>query len=114
LTTTPSNLFADIPAALPDELYQEIFSRSNVRLERIVSRGHCSPQGFWYDQAWDEWVLVMRGRAGLEIDGQAAIVELGPGDHLLIPAHTRHRVAWTDGRNDTIWLAVHIQSRQDL
>jgi cupin 2 domain-containing protein len=114
LTTTPSNLFADIPAALPDELFQDILSRSSVRLERIVSRGHCSPQGFWYDQAWDEWVLVVRGRAGLEIEGQAATVELGPGDHLLIPAHTRHRVAWTDGRDNTIWLAVHIQSRQDL
>jgi cupin 2 domain-containing protein len=114
LNAKPSNLFADIPAVLPDELFEEILSRSNVRLERIVSRGHCSPQGFWYDQAWDEWVLVVRGRAGLEIEGRPPVVALGPGDHLLIPAHTRHRVAWTDGRQDTIWLAVHIQSRSNL
>ncbi len=107
---TTGNLFADIPEALPEELFQEILSRAHVRIERIVSRGHRSPEGFWYDQEWDEWVLVVRGRAGLEIEGRPAMVELGPGDHLLLPAHTRHRVAWTDDQGDTIWLAVHIQS----
>ena len=105
-----ANLFANIPESLEDEAFQEILNRENVRIERIVSRGHRSPPGFWYDQAWDEWVLVLRGRAGLEIDGDPATIELGPGDHLLIPSHTRHRVAWTDGQGDTIWLAVHIQT----
>jgi len=107
---TAGNLFADIPEALPEELFQQILNRDDVRIERIVSRGHRSPKGFWYDQDWDEWVLVVRGRAGLEIEGRSAIVVLGPGDHLLIPSHTRHRLAWTDDQGDTIWLAVHIQS----
>ncbi len=107
---TTGNLFADIPEALPEEFFQEILNRANLRIERIVSRGHRSPEGFWYDQTWDEWVLVVQGRAGLEIKGRSAIVELGPGDHLFIPSHTRHRVAWTKDKGDTIWLAVHIQS----
>jgi cupin 2 domain-containing protein len=111
---TAANLFEDIPGTLPEEFLQEILNRDNVRIERIVSRGHRSPEGFWYDQAWDEWVLVIRGRAVVEIEGQPQAVALGPGNHLLIPSHTRHRVAWTDDNNDTIWLAVHIHSREDL
>ncbi len=110
----PSNLFADIPDSLPEELFRDILNRGAVRIERIVSRGHRSPEGFWFDQAWDEWVLVVRGRAGLEVQGQPAVVELGPGDHLLLSAHTRHRVAWTDEKCDTVWLAVHIHSRANL
>jgi cupin 2 domain-containing protein len=111
---TAPNLFTDIPEALPEEFFQEILDRANVRIERIVSRGHRSPEGFWYDQAWDEWVLVVRGRAGLQIEGQPRTVELGPGDHLLIGAHTRHRVAWTDDKGDTVWLAVHLHSGEKL
>ena len=107
---TAGNLFGNIPKTLRQEFFDEILKRGPVRIERIVSRGHRSAEGFWYDQAWDEWVLVLRGRAGLEIDGDPATIELGPGDHLLIPSHTRHRVAWTDGQGDTIWLAVHIQT----
>jgi cupin 2 domain-containing protein len=111
---TATNLFKEIPDALPDEFFQEILNRSNVRIERIVSRGHRSAEGFWYDQAWDEWVLVMRGRATVEIDRQPHPVALGPGDHLFIAAHTRHRVVWTDDKADTVWLAVHIQSCENL
>jgi len=113
---TPSNLFENVPEGLPEEFFQEILNRScgHIKIERIVSRGHHSPEGFWYDQAWDEWVLVVRGRAGLEFEGRAGVVELGPGDHLLIEAHYRHRVAWSDESRDTVWLAVHIQSPSDL
>jgi cupin 2 domain-containing protein len=103
------NLFEEIPDNLKDESFQEILSRPNVRIERIVSRGHRSPEGFWYDQDGDEWVLVVRGNAGLEFEGDTPIVELKPGDHLLIPAHQRHRVAWTSKTQETIWLAVHLQ-----
>jgi len=110
----PDNMFKGLPDALPEESFQDILSRGNVRIERIVSQGHRSPEGFWYDQHWDEWVLLLRGRAGLEIQGQPAVIELGPGDHLFIPAHTRHRVAWTDSGQRSVWLAVHIHSRDDL
>jgi cupin 2 domain-containing protein len=108
------NLFADIPEGLQEESFQDILNRRNVRIERIVSQGQRSPEGFWYDQHWDEWVLLLRGRAGLEIQGCPAIVELGPGDHLFIPAFTRHRVAWTDAGESSVWLAVHIHSQDNL
>jgi cupin 2 domain-containing protein len=111
---TATNLFASIPETLQGELVQDIVNGSGVTIERIVSRGARSPDGFWYDQAWDEWVLLVRGSAGVVIEGQAEIVQMIPGDHLLIPAGIRHRVAWTDGQKDTIWLAVHIHSRQNL
>jgi cupin 2 domain-containing protein len=66
---------------------------------------------FWYDQLWDEWVLLVEGCAGLEFEGESEILELKAGDYLLIPARRRHRVAWTADRGDTIWLTVHIQGK---
>ena len=100
------NLFDGIPASLPDELTEILLSRRGLRIERIVSRGHASPEGFWYDQAEDEWVLLLAGSAGLAFEDEAEARTLGPGDHLHIPAHRRHRVAWTAADTDTIWLAV--------
>lgn len=75
-------------------------------MERIVSRGQHSPIGFWYDQDEHEWVAVLAGKAELQIDGQEDPVVLNPGDTYYIAAHVKHRVAWTDPHNDTIWLAV--------
>ena len=102
------NLFDNIPADLPQEWFEEIVTTKAVRVERIVSRGHCSADDVWYDQPADEWVVLLRGSAGLMFEDQAAPVELKPGDHLLIPAHVKHRVAWTADQEDTIWLAVHL------
>jgi len=102
------NLLADLPQPLPEELFQTLLERPGCRLERIVSRGHATPQGQWYDQAWDEWVLLFKGAAALEIEGREALLELHPGDHLLLPAHQRHRVAWTDPAGETVWLALHL------
>jgi cupin 2 domain-containing protein len=110
----PGNLYADIPDFLPEESFRDILNQGHVRIERIVSQGHCSPEGFWYDQQWDEWVLVLSGRARLEIEGRSAPIELRPGDHLFVPSHTRHRVAWTETGENTIWLAVHIHSPDKL
>lgn len=100
------NLFDTIPAPLPDEIAETLQTGSGVRIERIVSHGHASPEGFWYDQDQDEWVLLIAGSAGLRFDDETAEHALKPGDYLLIPAHCRHRVAWTAAGTDTIWLAV--------
>jgi len=102
-----TNLFKEIPEA-GQELFQTLWQNAQLRIERIVSRGHCSPEGFWYDQAWDEWVLLLKGSAGLSIEGQAEEVALTPGDCLLLPSGVKHRVAWTDKNETTIWLAVHV------
>jgi cupin 2 domain-containing protein len=102
---TSTNLFADLPANLPEELFTTLLQAPGTRIERIVSHGHQSPDGFWYDQPESEWVLVLQGTAKIEFEG--GIIQLGPGDHLNIPAHRKHRVAWTAPDEPTIWLAVH-------
>jgi cupin 2 domain-containing protein len=77
------------------EQVEVLLRAEGVRIERIVSRGHCSPPGFWYDQHEHEWVIVIEGAAELEFGGPDERRSLQPGDHLLIPAHRKHRVAWT-------------------
>ncbi len=101
------DLFADLPATLPQERVDAILARSNVRIERIVSHGHASPAGFWYDQAEHEFVVLLRGAARVRFDDET--VELRPGSCLDIPAHRRHRVEWTTPDEPTIWLAVFYQ-----
>ncbi|GJD53077.1 hypothetical protein OPKNFCMD_5848 [Methylobacterium crusticola] len=103
-----ANLFADLPPlGRPDEEVRDLLAGRAVRIERIVSTGQASPPGFWYDQPWDEWVVLLAGAARLRVAGETEARLLGPGDHLLIPAHARHRVEWTDPETPSIWLAVH-------
>ncbi|WP_151632059.1 cupin domain-containing protein [Noviherbaspirillum aerium] len=101
-----SNLYSGIPAALPQELMQTLAAAGNVRIERIVSRGHASPPGFWYDQAEHEWVVLLKGRAGLRFERGDRLLELGEGDFVNIAAHERHRVEWTAADEESVWLAV--------
>lgn len=102
------HIFAEIPATLAEEQFSTLFSRSGVRIERIVSTGQASPPGFWFDQEWTEWVIVLSGSAGLLFEGEEQPRTLVAGDYLEIPAHVRHRVEWTDATQPTVWLAVHI------
>lgn len=99
------NLFSAIPADLPEELTTVLLAGEGVRIERIVSKDHCSPEGFWYDQPTGEWVMVLKGAARIEFKDR--VVAMGPGDYLDIPARTKHRVSWTTPAEPTIWLAVH-------
>jgi cupin 2 domain-containing protein len=101
----PTNLFTDLPRDPPEELFTALVQAPRVRIERIVSHGHKSPDGVWYDQLTSEWVLVLQGAAKIEFADRT--VEMGPGDYLDIPAHRKHRVAWTTPDEHTIWLAVH-------
>jgi cupin 2 domain-containing protein len=100
------NLFDRILPELPGEAVEEILRAESFRIERIVSRGQNSPEGFWYDQQTEEWVLLVSGSATLGFD-DGRKVDLKPGDHLLIPRHVRHRVERTDPGVKTVWLAVH-------
>ena len=102
-----NNLLDDLPADLPDELFTPLLKASNVRIERIVSHGHASPPGFWYDQDDNEWVVVIEGRAAIEFEGRAEPVELRRGSYMNIPAHAKHRIVSTDPNQKTVWLAVH-------
>ena len=100
------NLY-DIPDPLPpDELFTGLIPDAGVKIERIVSGGQSTPEGQWYDQPRDEWVALLQGEAAIAYEDGAEIT-LHAGDHLLIPAHTRHRVARTTHSPPCIWLAVH-------
>lgn len=103
-----SNLYEQPPTSPGGEVLTALVEAGGARIERILSPpGHQTEPRAWYDQEQDEWVAVLRGRAALEIDGEPELLELGPGDHLVLPAHLRHRVAWTAPGEVTLWLAVH-------
>jgi cupin 2 domain-containing protein len=102
-----SSLFVGIPDTLPAELVNVLARGDGVRIERIVSQGHVSPEGFWYNQGEDEWVVLLTGAARLRFEDIE--VKLSPGDYLHIPAHQQHRVEWTSPDEPTVWLAVHFR-----
>jgi cupin 2 domain-containing protein len=98
------NLLTNLPINLPEELTTVLQEGSGVRIERIISTGHRSPDGFWYDQPENEWVMVLTGAARLQFEDQ--MMELLPGDYVNIPAHRKHRVEWTSPDEPTVWLTV--------
>jgi cupin 2 domain-containing protein len=101
------NIFGNLPTRLPEEEATVLAEWPGAVIERIVSTGQASPPGFWYDQDWTEWAIVLGGAAGLSIEGEEAPRILHPGDYLEFPPHVRHRVVWTDPNRPTVWLAVH-------
>ena len=102
------NLVNGLPSAAADEVVDVLANAEGVRLERIVSHGQSSPQGFWYDQREAEWVMVLAGRARLRLEDEADDRQLAAGDSLYLPPHCRHRVTWTDPDRPTVWLALFI------
>lgn len=105
---TLERLLNGLPERAPRERVDTLLKRPGVRLERIVSTGQASPPGFWYDQAEDEWVILLAGAAALRFQDESADRALRPGDAVFISAHRRHRVAWTDPERPTVWLALHL------
>jgi len=100
------NIFASVPEGLDHESFDELLADKNIRIERIVSLGHASPETGWYDQEQNEWVIVLEG-SGTIIFEDGREIKLGKGDYLNIPAQSRHRVVRTEPGAATIWLAVH-------
>ena len=103
------NLFADLPTDLPEELVEVLNENNHIRIERIVSTGHASPEGFWYDQEEHEWVVVLKGESKLMFEDDAEPIHMKPGDCINISAQRRHRVEWTTPNEPTVWLAVFYQ-----
>ena len=93
-----------LPATTDREHFEDLLARPGARIERIVSRGHLTPPGEWYDQTEDEWVLVIEGEGAIEFADPPESLVLGRGDWVLIPAGCRHRVVRT--ADPTVWLAV--------
>jgi len=105
------NLFAGVPARLDTERFDALVEAEGLRVERIVSTGQTTPEGEWFDQHRDEWVVLLAGAAELLFEGEAGPRALAPGDWLRIPAHTRHRVTRTDPDRPTVWLALHYRAQ---
>jgi len=100
-----NNIFSDLPQSLEQEVFEEIVNSGPVRIERIISHGHSSPETGWYQQDENEWVIVLSGTGTLRLDNGEDIT-LGPGDYHLIPAQQPHKVIQTAADEPTIWLAV--------
>ncbi|MCO5251516.1 MAG: cupin domain-containing protein [Candidatus Kapabacteria bacterium] len=97
------NIFSNLPQST-DEIIEILVRSPNVRIERIISSCNNSPDGFWYDQDENEWVILLQGSAKIEFEDE--MIDLKTGDYLLIPSHKKHRVAETSPTEKTIWLAV--------
>lgn len=102
----PTNLFLPLPTDLEQEGIDVLVQHRNVRIERIISKGHVTPADAWYDQEEHEWVIVLEG-AGTLVFEDGREISLKRGDSINIPAHTKHKVSWTDPDRPTVWLAIH-------
>lgn len=94
--------------AIPDgeEIVEPLITDRGIAIERIVSTGRHSPEGFWYEQKRDEWVSLLQGKAKLVWEN-GKTMQMKPGDWIIIPAGERHRVDWASNNPPCIWLAVH-------
>ena len=101
-----TNILNNIPANLPEEVFETIIKTDEVKIERIISYGHTTEINKWYEQSKNEWVIVLKGKATIRFENDS-LHKLNIGDYLNIPACVKHRVEWTEENCETIWLAVH-------
>lgn len=94
--------------SLEKEYFEQLINEKSFYVERIVSKGHVTPKGEWYDQGRDEWVMLLQGEAEILYDDLSGD-KMYAGDCLLIPAHKRHRVIYTSEEPECIWLAIHFE-----
>ena len=102
------NIFSRVPKVIPDEIFETIVLSGSIKIERIISDGHTTPEDSWYDQDHDERVILLKVIAEITFEDEPQPMTLKPGDYVLIPAFTRHRVIRTDKKQPTIWLAIHL------
>ena len=99
------NLYTLIPESLDSEVFELIVKNENIKIERIISKGHKSPKTGWYDQTHNEWVVVIKGQAIITFEDRQ--LSMSSGSYINIPAHTKHKVSCTDPEAETIWLVIH-------
>ena len=99
------NFFDKPIKQLEREYLEDIISTNHFKFERIISEGHASPESFWYDQDENEFVILLKGFAEIEFEANE-VVQLNPGDYLIIPAHKKHRVKKTSEKEKTFWLTI--------
>jgi cupin 2 domain-containing protein len=91
---------SDAPAT--GERFERLLAHRNLVVEQILSGRGAAPHTYVQDQ--DEWVLVLAGRAEMEVGGEQ--VTLGPDDWAFLPAGVPHTVL--KSAPGTSWLAVHL------
>ena len=84
------------------EIFDSLLNHKNVKIERIISSDKIQDKE--YAQEQDEWVILLKGKATLNLAGD--MHELNEGDYLFIPAKQKHKIVKTE--LGTVWLAVHI------
>jgi cupin 2 domain-containing protein len=89
-----------------NEFSEKLIETVGVTIERIISTGQVTPDGKWFDQEREEWVLLLQGNAEIEFEGEG-IIQVQTGDYLNIPARKKHRVTFTSAVPPCTWLAVH-------
>jgi cupin 2 domain-containing protein len=94
------NLF-DYPNVEKEETFDTLFQNDNIKISRIVSSDSVEIKE--YIQSQDEWVIVLEGKATLEVDKKE--ITLTKGEHIFIKAYTPHSVIKT--RKNTLWLAIY-------
>lgn len=101
------NLFEDIKIDKNSEEFIDILNKPNIRIQRIVSNGQASKEGFWYEQEENEFVTILEGEAVLEFeDKDKSDIVLKKGDFCNIEVKEKHRLKYTSIEEPTIWLAI--------
>jgi cupin 2 domain-containing protein len=85
------------------EHFLTLLNHKNVTIKQIISNTLKTPQTFCNQES--EWVIVLKGCAKLEIDGD--VYKLKAGDYIHIPANTKHTLLKT--KKIVVWLAVYIK-----
>lgn len=98
------NILENTGGAGEEEQFNLLLKLPNCRIDRIVSAGHSSPKGFWYEQENDEWIMLVQGKATLEFEDR--LVEMKAGDYLFLPMNCKHRIEATSIEPVCIWLCV--------
>jgi len=102
------NLLTDLPDKLPEEVFETLINSKNIKIERIISpKDHKTPDGKWFKQDLNEFVILLKGSAVLLFKENGDFINLKPGDYINIPRYKEHRVESTDIEQETIWLAIH-------
>lgn len=99
-----ANLFDDCSPDDAGERFDVLLRHENLVVERIVSSANMTPKK--YVQSQDEWVLLIRGEAEIEVAGEPVVLK--SGDHLFLPSGTAHTVR--SASEGAVWLAVHLHA----
>lgn len=97
-----TNLYEYVLPGKGEETVDTLLRDNGVRIERIVSN---EARTGWYDQAEDEWVVLLEGTAELQIEEERVVLQRG--DTLLLKAHRRHRVLACS--QNALWLTVFMR-----